>query len=599
VAFGFRRLAILDLTSSGHQPMISASGRYVIVFNGEVYNYMDLRAGLEKLNHVFRGTSDTEVMLAAFDQWGVEAAVPRFNGMFAFAVWDRSERCLQLGRDRVGIKPLYYGWAGSSFIFGSELKALRAHPEFKNGIDRDALALFLQYNYVPAPSSIYLGISKLPPASILTIHAASPDQTRLTEYWSAGEAAAIGLKNLNPGNEDEIMEELEEVIKRSIRERMVADVPLGAFLSGGIDSSMVVALMQAQSSQRVKTFTIGFEESGYNEALFAREIARRLGTEHTELTVSPAEALAVIPRLPALYDEPFADSSQIPTFLVAQMARKSVTVCLSGDGGDELFGGYNRYTWAPRIWKMTGWLPSGLRKTAGSLLEKANPFLEKQFSADNLGTKRGIPQLGEKLQKAGALLPLASREEIYRHLTQQWNDPYTVVLSSQPGHGQADRKSLPSTDFVSWMQWMDITGYLPDDILVKVDRASMGASLESRVPYLDDHRVIEFAWRIPADMKIRNGKGKWLLRKLLHRYVPEDLVERPKMGFSMPVGKWLCGDLLDWAEALLSETRLREDGFFDPKPIRQVWSEHRSGKRNQQDKLWGILMFQAWKEVYG
>lgn len=598
IALGFRRLAILDLSSSGHQPMLSASGRYVIIFNGEVYNFKELRAELGKLGHSFRGTSDTEVILTAFDQWGLPTAVPRFNGMFAMAVWDRLERCMHLVRDRIGIKPLYYGWAGTTLLFGSELKALRSYPGFQNEIDRNALALFLRYNYVPAPQSIFKGICKLLPASILTIHDASPEKTSLNIYWSAGDAAQNGLHNPYAGNEAEITAQLDTVLRNSIRQRMVADVPLGAFLSGGIDSSTVVALMQAQSTQPIKTFTIGFDEPGYNEALFAREIAKHLGTDHTELIVKPSEALEIIPRLPTLFDEPFADSSQVPTFLVAQMARRHVTVSLSGDGGDELFAGYNRYTWAPRIWKNTGWVPVGLRKAASSTLNKLNPYLEKFFTFYNTNKKCGVPQFRDKLQKVSAVLPLESPHAIYHHLTWHWENPYQIVKGSHSISDATNGKLTNISDFMSWMQWMDLTAYLPDDILTKVDRASMGASLESRVPFLDDHRVIEFAWRIPLDMKIRDGKGKWLLRRVLYQYVPPELIERPKMGFSLPVGQWLRGDLFEWAEALLEETRLQREGFFDPKPIRSAWAEHKSGRYNHQDKLWGVLMFQAWQEVY-
>ncbi|MDH4099966.1 MAG: asparagine synthase (glutamine-hydrolyzing) [Nitrospirota bacterium] len=605
VALGHRRLSILDLSPEGHQPMVSACGRYVIAFNGEVYNYLEIRMELEgqsqRIAPGWRGHSDTEVMLAAISRWGIEAAVRRFVGMFAFALWDREERSLHLVRDRMGEKPLYYGWVNGTFLFGSELKALRAHPAFRAEIDRDALALFLRHNYIPAPYSIYRNIFKLIPGTILTIRAASKD-SRLSPvaYWSVKECAEAGERAPFEGTEEEAVACLESLISSSVRQQMVADVPLGAFLSGGIDSSTVVALMQAQSDRPVKTFTIGFEEKGYNEALHAKEVAQHLGTDHTELYVTPAEARDVIPRLPALYDEPFSDSSQIPTFLVSQMARRHVTVSLSGDGGDELFGGYNRYFWGRSIWNKTGWLPVPARKVTASALTALSPR-----TWDALFDKGGglLPRAarvkapGDKLHKLAEVLPARNPETIYKMLVSHWKNPAAVVIAAKerPTVLTDEGQWADLADFTHRMMYLDMMTYLPDDILVKVDRASMGVSLESRVPFLD-HRVVEFAWRIPLKMKIRNNEGKWILRQVLYKHVPRELMERPKMGFGVPIDEWLRGPLKEWAEALLDEKRLRDEGYFDPRPIREKWQEHLSGARNWQYYLWDVLMFQVWLE---
>jgi len=605
IALGFRRLAIVDLSPAGHQPMASASERYIIAFNGEVYNFEALRQELmgQSAAPAFRGHSDTEVMLAAIEAWGLEAAVKRFVGMFALALWDRQERVLHLVRDRLGIKPLYYGWMGNTLLFGSELKALRAHPAFRPEIDRDVLTLLLRHNYIPAPYSIYKGIRKLPPGTILTLRGTG--EAEPVPYWSVRDAAAAGLADPFSGSEAEAADGLDALLREAVGMRMVADVPLGAFLSGGVDSSAVVALMQAQSSRPVQTFSIGFRESGYDEAPFAREVARHLGTDHTELYVSPEDAQAVIPTLPALYDEPFADSSQIPTFLVSQLARRRVTVSLSGDGGDELFAGYNRYFFAQNIWDRIGWMPTGVRQAAAGTLTAVPPRTMDAL-AQRLGSV--LPKhlrhggVSIKLAKIADIMRADCPDTIYKTLVSHWEQPASLVLGMDGGEpptaltGKDRWRGLP--DFTQRMMYMDLMSYLPDDILAKVDRASMAVSLEARVPLLD-HRVVEFAWRLPLSLKIREGQGKWLLRQVLYRYVPREMIERPKMGFGVPIDAWLRGPLRDWAEALLDERRLREEGFFEPAPIRAKWDEHLSGRRNWQYHLWDVLMFQAWHEKNG
>ena len=599
IALGHRRLSILDLSPEGHQPMLSANGRYAITFNGEIYNFLDLRKQLEQRGNRFRGHSDTEVMLAAFSEWGVEAAVKQFNGMFAFALWDRQERVLYLRRDRLGEKPLYYGWLGKTFLFGSELKALKAHPNFQTEINRDALALHLCYNHIPTPYSIYRGIYKLPSACILTV-TLSDTLSQPVPYWSAKAAAEFGIANPFTGSETEAIAQLDSLLRNAVSLRMMADVPLGAFLSGGIDSSTVVALMQAQSSQPVKTFSIGFYEDSYNEAEQAKVVAEHLGTDHTELYVTPEEAIAVIPKLPSLYDEPFADSSQIPTFLVAQLARQKVTVSLSGDGGDEVFAGYNRYFWGRSIWQKIGWMPKTIRQLGAQALTSSSPqtwdSLFSRFQAVLPGQfQQRLP--GDKIHKLAEVLAVPNAETFYKNLASLWKNPSALVLnSSEPPTALSDSQywlNLP--DFAYQMMYLDTITYLPDYILVKVDRASMGVSLEARIPLLD-HRVVEFAWRVPLGLKIRNGKSKWLLRQVLYQYVPPSLIERPKMGFSVPIDTWLRGALRDWAEELLDENRLHQEGFFNPQPIRQKWEEHLSGTRNWQHHLWDVIMFQAWLE---
>jgi asparagine synthase (glutamine-hydrolysing) len=592
-----RRLSILDLSPQGHQPMVSASERYVIAYNGEVYNFAALRDQLSCSQ--WRGHSDTEVMLAAIEEWGVEKAVKSFIGMFAFALWDKKERLLHLGRDRLGIKPLYYGWQGNSFVFGSELKALQAHPEFKRVIDRNSLALLMRYNYIPAPYSIYEGIKKLLPGHIFTLSMNDPkNSSDPVSYWSAKEFVEKGIRDPFLGSEQEAMQQFETLLADAVKLRMISDVPLGAFLSGGVDSSTVVALMQAQSSQPVKTFSIGFVEDEYNEAQHAKLVANHLGTDHTELYVTPEEARAVIPRLSTLYDEPFADSSQIPTFLVSQLARKKVTVSLSGDGGDELLAGYHRYDRASFIWNKIKWCPYLLRKIISQALVAVPPqiwdgiFNRLRFM---LPPKLRFKNTGHKLHILSTLLNPESGEALYTGLVSHWKNPSSLVLGSTepptPFTRKGDWNVLP--DFTTRMMFLDLITYLPDDILTKVDRASMGVSLEARVPLLD-HRVVEFAARIPMSMKVKNGESKWLLKQILYKHVPRNLIERPKMGFGVPLGTWLSGPLREWAEDLMDEKRLQREGYFNPEMIRLKWSEHLSGKRNWQYPLWDVLMFQAW-----
>ena len=599
IGLGHRRLSILDLSAAGHQPMHSASGRHVITYNGEIYNFQSLRRELEALGQKFRGHSDTEVLLAAVSEWGLEKAVGRFNGLFAFALWDREAHTLHLCRDRIGEKPLYYGWMGKTFLFASELKAILAHPACKTEVDRNALALYLRHNYIPSPYSIYKGIWKLQPGTVLTIKAGSGHtEPTPVAYWSAREIVEQGAREVFAGSEDDAAVHLEVLLRDAVKLRMVADVPLGAFLSGGIDSSTVVALMQAQSERPVKTFTIGFHEAVYDEAHHAGAVAKHLGTDHTELYVTPEQAQAVIPRLPTLYDEPFSDSSQIPTFLISQLARRHVTVALSGDGGDELFAGYNRYFWAQDIWSGIGWMPQAVRTGAAAVLTSVSA---NTWNRGLRAVRRILPRAlrvqhpGEKLYKLAEVLCVENDGALYWDLVSHWKAPARVVLGAiEPVTVLTDRSRwVHGTDFRQQMMFLDMITYLPDDILVKVDRASMGVSLEARVPLLD-HRVVEFAWRLPLSMKIRGRQGKQVLRRVLGKYVPLQLVDRPKMGFGVPIDSWLRGPLRDWAENLLDERRLEKDGYFSPGPIREKWMEHLSGRYDWQYQLWDVLMFQAW-----
>jgi asparagine synthase (glutamine-hydrolysing) len=605
LALGSRRLAIVDLSPQGHQPMHSPGGRYVIAFNGEIYNFKALRHSLEQGGSgdapAFRGHSDTEVLLAAIERWGLVRAVEHLVGMFAFAVWDRDEHVLHLGRDRLGEKPLYYGWSGRTFLFGSELKALRAHPDFHATIDRQALLPYLRYGYIPAPGTIYDAFFKLPPGTILTIGRRDAPAPKPVPYWSIDHIVESGLANPFPGSDAEATDRLDALLRNAIRDQMVADVPVGALLSGGIDSSTVVALMQAESSRNVRTFTIGFEEAHYNEAESARSVAAQLQTDHTELYVTPREAMDVIPQLPAIYDEPFADSSQIPTFLVSRLARQDVTVALSGDGGDELFGGYERYAWGNTIWNTVGWMPLGVRRAVAGAVQT----IPSQGWEVGLKPLRSVlparvarRATGDKLHRLAGFLSADSPAAMYQTLISSCENPGALVIGAGTMPDEPDDRGCwsASSNFVQRAMCSDTKRYLPNDILTKVDRASMGVSLEARAPLLD-HRVVEFAWQLPFSMKVRDGKTKWLLRQVLYQYVPPALVERPKSGFGVPIGQWLRGPLRDWAEALLDERRLRDDGFFDPVSIRRTWMDHLAGTRDRHYHLWDVLMFQAWLDA--
>lgn len=605
IALGHRRLAIVDLSAAGHQPMPSASTRYVIAFNGEIYNHLDIREELTRggVAPVWRGHSDTETLLAGFDAWGIQKTVERAVGMFAFGVWDRETKTLTLARDRLGEKPLYYGWQGQGdravFLFGSELKALRKHPEFKTDIDRGALSLLLRHNYIPAPYSIYDGIAKLAPGSLLTVSLAKREPV-VEPFWSATGVMEAGVRSPFSGSPEQAVDELEALLKDAIRQQMMADVPLGAFLSGGIDSSTIVALMQSQSSRPVKTFSIGFHEEGYNEAEHAKAVAAHLKTDHTEMYVTSRQAMDVIPRLPSIYDEPFSDSSQIPTFLVSQLARQHVTVSLSGDAGDELFCGYNRYQMTAKLWNNISSAPASLRKIAARGLTAVSPGKWDQLAQLTKGVlPRSLQhaKLGDKLHKGAAVLGSRSLDALYLNLVSHWTDPSSIVIGGKEPStllvGQTP--SLDGLDSIQRMMALDTLTYLPDDILAKVDRAAMAISLETRVPFLD-HRVVEFAWRLPQSLKLRDGQSKWALRQVLYRHVPKALIERPKMGFGVPIGEWLRGPLRDWAEHLLQPSRLQNEGFFQASEIGKKWQEHLSGQRNWQHHLWDILMFQAWLE---
>jgi asparagine synthase (glutamine-hydrolysing) len=597
IALGHRRLSILDLSPAGHQPMFSPSGRFVIVYNGEIYNCEQLRQELlsERAELHFRGHSDTEVMLAAFEQFGIEPALKRMNGMFAFALWDRHERTLLLARDRFGEKPLYYGSAGGVFLFASELKSLRVHPAFRGEIDRDAVACYLRFNCIPAPYSIYRNIRKLLPGTVLRYR---NGEVTTQAFWSLRSSVGRALVEPFPGTEEQAQEELDHLLRNAVKLRMHADVPLGAFLSGGIDSSLIVALMQAQSDRPVRTFSIGFREKAYNEAEDARAVARHLGTDHTELYVSSAEAIDLVNRLPDVYDEPFADSSQIPTLLVSQLTRRHVTVSLSGDGGDEVFGGYNRYTWGGRLWNRLERSPRSLRRLAAAgmtavgprlwdaAFKRARPLLPKSW-------RQRMP--GYKVHKLAGLLASEGPMEMYASMASHWFDPERVVVGAAAlgSLHMIEDQWLKLPEFEQQAMYLDTITYLPNDILVKLDRATMAFGLEGRIPYLDP-RVVEFAWRLPLRMKVRPNQGKWILRQVLYRYVPENLVERPKMGFGVPLDSWLRGPMREWAEALLEPRRLQEEGFFNPAAVREKWNDHLQGRGAWQFHLWDILMFQLW-----
>ena len=632
LALAHRRLAILDLSPAGHQPMQSATGRYVIVFNGEIYNYWTLRRELDAaglLHQSWRGHSDTETLLAAVEAWGLDAALQRCEGMFALALWDRQTRVLQLARDRFGEKPLYYGWvvgagpslyggAGTVFAFGSELKAMRALPGFRNAVCRQALAQYLRLQYVPAPRSIFQGLYKLEPGCVLTVKGVPPTCAPLQplrpgqvhgslgveRWWNPAEMVDAGLANPLE-DEYQAVQALHETLDDSVRKQTLADVPLGAFLSGGVDSSTIVALMQkqAQAAGRapVQTFTIGFNEPAFDESPRARLVAQHLRTQHHEIRVTSADALSLIPSLPQMYDEPFADSSQIPTYLVCRVARQKVTVALTGDGGDELFAGYNRYISTQRVWKKVAWLPYRARRALGAAVT-AMPLTAWDWMGASLGRER----MGDRAHKfAGKLEALKTADQLYHNYIAEWPDPVSILRCSS-GLG-ADSPPLISDDLPlalademadprQKMMWLDSQTYLTDDILCKVDRAAMACSLETRAPFLD-HRVAELAWRLPMGLKIRGCTGKWALRQVLYRHVPSGLIDSTKMGFGVPIGAWLRGPLKDWADEMLSEKRLFDEGFFDVPAVRRLWIEHLGGRRDWTARLWSLLMFQAWLET--
>jgi len=585
IALGHRRLSILDLSQAGHQPMQSASRRYIIAYNGEIYNSPELRSALDATrSRAWRGHSDTEVLLEAIDEWGFEAALKRANGMFAIALWDRKTRRLSLARDRFGEKPLYYGRMGDTLLFGSELKAMAKHPAFERTIDRDALVGFLRYNYVPAPASIWSGIAKLPPASIVEFER---DGTTAGPrvYWDVRAIARQGLANPLSGD---VVGAVEAVLMRAVGMRMQADVPLGAFLSGGIDSSLVVALMQAQSSASVRTFTIGFHDQGYNEAKHAAAVAAHLGTEHTELYLEPGDALDLVPRLATIWDEPFADASQLPTLIVSQLARRHVTVSLSGDGGDEIFAGYNRHVLAPRIFRATRRLP--LRHRLGALMRSRQGQALAERIVALLPANRRPLGLKDRLPRLAAIVEQDRLGDVYRVLVSHQTDPLHLV---RQGRDRLGGVTASLGEPVSDMMLADMLTYLPDDILTKVDRATMAVGLEARVPFLDTD-VAELGWRVPREWQIREGRGKHVLREILYKHVPRTLIDRPKAGFGAPFGQWLHSSLRDWAEDLLDPSRMHQEGYLNVEPIQAMWRAHLSGERQLQHQIWPILMFQSW-----
>jgi asparagine synthase (glutamine-hydrolysing) len=591
-----RRLAIIDLSSAGHQPMFSSCGRFVLVYNGEIYNHMALRRELDYENAAikWKGHSDTESLLAGISTWGLEKTLEKLNGMFAFALWDQLEKELFLVRDRMGEKPVYYGINGASFFFGSELKAFTAHPDWNGSINRDALALYLRHNYIPSPWSIYNGIYKLSPAHYIAIRQRGRSISKPHCYWNIGKIAEKGATLQTNTNIIELTNELDALLRNSVDLRMMSDVPLGAFLSGGYDSTIVVSNMQALSRKPIKTFTIGFVENTHNEAKYAKAVSDFLGTEHTELFVTPKQTLDVIPKLPEIWDEPFSDSSQIPTFLISQLARQHVTVCLSGDGGDELFCGYNRYKLGQNIWRTINHIPVANRKIIQRIIRKLSPSHPgRTDEKTHYGRKLNL--IRDRLLKLADLMEYDNGMDIYHVLVSHWKSPSDIVIDAkEPRTVFNQHKNLPNLPtLIERMMFLDAKTYLPDDILVKLDRASMSVSLETRVPLLD-HRLFEFTVKVPIGFKLRSSQSKWILRQVLYRYIPKELVDRPKQGFGIPIEHWLRGPLIDWADNLLNEKKLREQGYFNSKPIRKIWKEHRQGHRRWHYYLWDILMFQAW-----
>lgn len=603
IVFGHQRLSIIDPTPAGKQPMHSSSGRLILTYNGEIYNHLEIRSELQEIksNIKWHSKTDTETLVEALDFWGIEVTLKKLVGMFAFAVWDRKLRSLTLVRDRMGEKPIYFGWQGigdkTVFLFGSELKALKVHPEFRGNINNDAIALQLRHNCIPAPYSIYKDIFKLLPGHYLQLKENDLVKKLLPNpkpYWSLVEVATQGVNKLKSLSTNDIEKELEQLLKISIKQQMMSDVPLGVFLSGGVDSSTVVALMQAQSNQPIKTFTIGFNEQEYNEAKYAKEVAKYLGTDHTELYVSAEQAMAVIPKLSLIYDEPFSDSSQIPTFLVSQLAKKKVTVALTGDGGDEVFCGYNRYIYSKNLWNKLTLIPLPLRKILASGIKSINSQSWNKF-LKILPSLNQYTNLADKVYKVTSALESKTLFDLYYKLISNWQNPNEILLDGkEPRTFLTNYESeLTKLDGQQQMMLLDSMTYLPDDILVKTDRAAMATSLETRAPFLN-HKLLEYAWQIPQPLKLKKTQSKWILRQILYKYIPKKLVERPKVGFGVPIDSWLRGPLKDWAQALLDKTKLRNQGFFNPDSISIKWTEHLSGKKNWQYEIWSILMFQEW-----
>ena len=599
-----RRLSIIDTSDAGLQPMVSASGRFTIVYNGEIYNHQALRMALSEEGTApdWHGHSDTETVLACFESLGVEATLSRLEGMFAFAVWDRDLACLTLARDRMGEKPLYYGTIDGVFLFGSELKAFERHPRFDANVDRDSLTAFIQRSYVPGPSSIYKDISKLQPGHVIKVTWMNSDnpQPRIfnSTFWSLKDAIERGQAAPYLGGRTDAARDLDALLTEVISSQMIADVPLGSFLSGGIDSSLVTAIMQKVGGKPVKTFSIGFDDPQFDESASARSVAEHIGTDHVELIVTPDHLMNIVPRLPDIYCEPFADSSQMPTFLVSELARQQVTVALTGDGADEIFGGYNRYLAAGKIWKHTSKVPAPIRRALGHYaLAVSKGNWDRLFNSLSpvLPSRLNVRMPGEKIHKIGRLLKQRTRQKYYESLISMVDNSKALVIGGEmPITIVNDAAAQPETDsFEHWMMAVDALTYLPDDICAKVDRASMANSLETRAPFLD-RRIVEFAWRLPLDYKITDGRSKQILRDVLSNYVPRSLFERPKMGFGVPIGHWLRGPMRDWAEDLLSEERLREDGFFDSDAIRAAWAAHLAGQGSNEYMLWNVLVFNAW-----
>jgi len=602
IGLAHRRLAIMDTSDKGHQPMFSHSGRLVIAYNGEIYNFEMLRKSLPKKNTEWRGHSDTEVILESFEEWGVERSVEKFIGMFAFALWDRKEHTLYLYRDRLGIKPLYFTRNVNTLLFGSELKSLKTHPRFSNEIDRDVLDLYFRFNYIPDPFCIYKDVYKLNPGHYIKINIDEFQNSSSTPiphpYWHAKKQTENSRNNIFTWTEDEAIDKLNLLLRDAVESRMISDVPLGAFLSGGLDSTTVVGIMQDLSNRPIKTFTIGFGEKEFNEAIQAQKVAKYLNTDHTELYVTPEIATSIIPRLPDIYDEPFADYSQIPTFLVSELTKNHVTVSLSGDGGDELFNGYKQYQASREIWKKIGWMPGWLQSSIAQVIRSINvkTWDKYLYKLSPLSTKYGsIGSFGDKILKFSDILPSQMPEQLYLNLISHWKTTDNLVIDGNaPTTVHDDESQWPTyNDFSLRMMYFDLISYLPGDILTKLDRASMAVGLEARVPILD-HRVVEFAWSLPLSMKVKNGIYKWILRQVLHKYIPPQLMDYKKMGFTIPLDRWLRNELREWAEELINETRLKQEGILNYVPIKQKWQEHLSGTRNWQFHLWSVLMFQAW-----